>query len=159
MPPAKTLTEPTSAVPLTCGVLSPTVLPPTGDEISGAEGGCAFTIKDRKALLGPVLLELSVAAALTLTAPSPRLTTLVQLQLPDASLLPLQSVVVPLKTTTETLSSAVPLNWGVLEFTTAPSAGLVIAGATGALASIRTVILVLGVLLLSAASVAIAVKE
>ncbi|NJM42243.1 MAG: hypothetical protein HC853_16630 [Anaerolineae bacterium] len=113
--PSRTVTVlPGSAVPVTVGVLSLVVLLSVGLVTAGAAGAVVSIVKLRGALAGPVLPALSVWVAVMACAPLLSGVLGVQLQLPPASAVAVQSVVEPSFTVTVAFGSAVPTIAGVV---------------------------------------------
>jgi hypothetical protein len=130
------IVSPGVPVPVTVGVLSLVVLLGVGLVTLGAVGGVVSILKLRAALAGPVLPARSVCVAVMACAPLLSGLLGVQLQLPPASAVAVQIVVVPSFTTTVALGSAVPTIAGVVVLLiSAPALGWVMAGAAGAVVS------------------------
>ena len=124
---------PGSPEPLRAGVLLPTV--PVGEVMLGARGAVVSTVKLRVAA-GLVFPDGSVAVTKAVLGPSLKGVTGVQVQLPLASVKPLQMGTPPTVTVTVLPGSAWPLNVGVLSLVCKVSVGVTTVGAAGADVSI-----------------------
>lgn len=148
---------PGSAVPAIVGVLSLVVLLAGGVVTIGDAGAVVSTTNESGKLAGPLLPAASVAMAVILCAPGVKALLGEQLQLPLASAVAVQSVVAPSLTVTVPFGSAVPLMSGVVSLVLLPDNGALMTGALGAVLSMAKV-RVLGVLVLPAGSVAVALR-
>jgi hypothetical protein len=133
------IVSPGVPVPTKVGVLSPLGALVVGEITPGGSGATVSTSKLRVA--GALTLPAgSVAVALMLCGPSAKARLGVQLQLPLASAVAVQSVTPPSVTRTVLPASAVPVIVGVLSLVFCPAVGEPITGATGARLSTPNVI-------------------
>ena len=122
-----------SAVPAIVGVAFVVVLPSAGAVTTGAAGASVSTVKLLGVDTGLVLPAGSVAAAVTVCKPSLNGAAGVQLQLPSAFAVVVQSGTPPSLTVTLLFGSAVPPMMGVLSLVCVT--GVVTLGAAGAVLS------------------------
>ena len=111
-------------------------LPSAGTRITGAAGAVTSTVKVTGALVGEGLPAGSVATAVTVCGPSPSGVVGVTENVPPGVAVTPGSGVPSTVTTTVEPGSAVPEMVGVGSLTVPPSAGAVMTGALGAVASI-----------------------
>ena len=147
-----------SAVPAITGVVSLIEPPDAGLLTTGAAGAVVSTVSSRATELALVFPAASVAVATRACEPSLSAVPDVQLQLPFASAVAVQIVVLPSLTATLLFASAVPLIVGLVLFVTVPETGLVSSGADGGVWSIVKVTAADAGLALPAGSVATAVN-
>jgi len=160
LPPSKTSTVlSASAVPLKVGVASLVIALSAGLVISGALGAVVSIVTLIAAEAVEVLLAASVALAVIECVPSLKALLGMKLQSPEPSAAVVPSEVLPSKTSTVLLASAVPLKVGVASLVVAPSAGVVISGALGVTVSTLILTAVEAVEVLLAESVAVALIE
>lgn len=144
---------PGTPVPLKVGVVSLSTTPVAGELIDED----ALLIVNERAVAGLTLPATSVAVAITLCAPLIMPVGASHVQLPLASAVAVQTVVVPSTNVTVLPASAVPLKVGVLSLVVLLAAGLLMTGAAGAVLSMVNARVVDAVPVLPVASVAVAV--
>src|SRR5690606_16888752 len=148
-----------SAVPLIVGVASAFTVPSIRLVMIGAVGAVASTTSVTSVESILVLPAASVALVVILYVPSDHALVGVNVQspLPSAVVVPCEAP--SLNTSTVLSASAVPLIVGVASVLTAPSLGLVMIGALGAIVSMTSMTTADSSLVLCAASVALVVMR